>query len=953
MTRTSKDIRNEFLAFFQGKGHKIIPSSSLLLADDPTLLFANAGMNQFKDIFLGLAKPSAPRVANSQKCIRAGGKHNDLEDVGHDCYHQTFFEMLGNWSFGDYFKAEAITWAWELLTEVWGLPKNRLHATVFAGDKQDGLPADEEAAELWRKVTDIAPSHIRRFGQKDNFWAPGDTGPCGPCSEIHYDGTPDLSGGKLVNAGDPRVVELWNLVFIQFNRDPTGKLVPLPARHVDTGMGFERLCRFLQGKSSSYATDLFVPIIEKIETLTAHRYGRSGKGADRFDVTGEDDIADVACRVVADHARCLTFAIADGVIPSNEGRGYVLRRILRRAARYGRQYLKIDGPFLTKLVPTIVELMGEAFPEIHARRKVVTDALAEEEESFGRTLDRGISLFRYQALAMISLAKDHYCPKVTFYENAEGDLRVTVPGTGGAKDQVLNIPRDSSLKALVDALHLPHLPKVSGQTAFDLYATYGFPVDLTQIMAGELGMTVDLAGYEREMARHREISAAGDKFKVTAVANLPATDDSAKYHRKPLATKVLGWVAGDQYVTRGSLKAGDEAAIVLEHTNFYGEQGGQLGDSGKLTWSGGQFTVRDAALAGQCVLHAGMVTEGQLRVGQKVTAEVDSSRLDTMRNHTATHLLNWALRRVLGSHVEQAGSEVGPDRLRFDFTHAQAVSSEQLAEAERRVNHRILADEKVLCKTLPLAQAKAIPGVRAVFGEKYPDPVRVICVGSDDPAAADERTAAEFCGGTHLERTGQVGLFKIVSEESVAKGVRRITAVTGSGAVAHVQELDATVRAVSSLLRAPAAELPARVEGLQKELKELRKRPAKGTSGGAADFQADLALDCPQGRVLVGRLDTADAQAMRQVCDQLRQKGACAVFVGGCASGKVTLIAMVDQALAGAGTCDAAQWVKAVAPVVGGSGGGKPTLAQAGGKDPGKLPEALAAAADWIKSRLT
>jgi alanyl-tRNA synthetase len=914
MTRTGKDIRNEFLDFFRQRGHQIVPSCSLLPADDPTLLFTNAGMNQFKDVFLGTRKPAHRRVANSQKCIRAGGKHNDLEDVGHDCYHHTFFEMLGNWSFGDYFKAEAIAWAWELLTGVWGLPKERLYATVFRGDPQDNLAADDEAAELWRKATDIDPSHILRGGKKDNFWEMGDTGPCGPCSEIHYDGTADSSGGKLINAADPRVVELWNLVFIQFNRDAAGTLSPLPAKHVDTGMGLERICRVIQGKASNYASDLFVPIIKEIEKFTSHRYGAASKLKDRFDVTSEKDIADVACRVVADHARCLAFAIADGVIPSNEGRGYVLRRILRRAARYGRQYLKIEGPFLTKLVPTIVELMGEAFGELRTRQKVVAETIAEEEKSFGKTLDRGIELFHRQV---------------------------------------------KKLQAAGQKL----LP---GDVAFDLYATYGFPVDLTQIMAGELGMTVDLAGYDSAMAHHRELSGSADKFKVTAIANLPATDDSAKYGRRPIRAKVLGWVEGDQFVQTGTLKVGDEAAAVLDKTNFYGEQGGQVGDAGDLVWPGGRFAVRDTALAGQCVLHAGVVEQGELHAGAEVTAEVDPSRFDTMRNHTATHLLNWALRKVLGEHIHQAGSVVDPDRLRFDFTHNQAVPAEQLAEVERLVNQRILADEPVVAKVMPLEQAKKIPGVRAVFGEKYPDPVRVIATGGEDPLAkagddlpspavagfAKAGTAVEFCGGTHLERTSPVGLFKIVSEESIAKGVRRITALTGPAAVAHVQELDATVRAIGTVLRTSPAELPARVEAMQKELKELRKKPAKA---GGEEFQVETTLDSPHGPVLIGRMDTADAAAMRQACDRHRKKGAAAVFVGGTdggVAGKVTLIAMVADALVKGGKCGAAEWVKAVAPIVGGSGGGKPALAQAGGKDGAKLSEALAAAAEWIRGRL-
>ncbi|MGA2266522.1 MAG: alanine--tRNA ligase, partial [Phycisphaerae bacterium] len=597
---------------------------------------------------------------------------------------------------------------------------------------------------------------------------------------------------------------------------------------------------------------------------------------------------------------CLAFAIADGVLPSNEGRGYVLRRILRRAARYGRQYLKIEGPFLTKLVPTIVELMGEAFPEIRSRQKAVVNTIAEEEKSFGKTLDRGIELFQRQAKKL----------------QAAGPRQKLLPG----------------------------------DVAFDLYATYGFPVDLTQIMAGELGMTVDLAGYDSAMAHHRELSGSAGKFKVTAVAGLPATDDSAKYGRQAIRAKVLGWVEGDQFVQTGSLKVGDEAAIVLDKTNFYGEQGGQVGDAGDLVWPGGRFAVRDSGLAGQCVLHAGVVEQGELHAGAEVTAEVDPSRFDTMRNHTATHLLNWALRKVLGEHIHQAGSEVGPDHLRFDFTHNQAVPAEQLAEVERLVNHRILADEPVVSKIMPLEQAKKIPGVRAVFGEKYPDPVRVIATGGQDPPAkAGDETAVEFCGGTHLERTSQVGLFKIVSEESIAKGVRRITALTGPAAVAHVQELDATVRAIGAVLRISPAELPARIEAMQKELKELRKKPAKA---GGGELQVDSTLDSPHGPVLIGRVDTADAAAMRQACDRHRKKGAAAVFVGGSDGEKVTLIAMVADGLAKGGTCSAAEWVKAVAPIVGGSGGGKPTLAQAGGKDGAKLPEALAAAAEWIRGRL-
>jgi alanyl-tRNA synthetase len=882
MKRTCKDIRREFIEFFQQRGHTFVPSSSLLPASDPTLMFANAGMNQFKDIFLGRQTPPYTRAANTQKCIRAGGKHNDLEDVGHDTYHHTFFEMLGNWSFGDYFKAEAIAWAWELLTKVWGLPKERLHATVFGGDAAEGLAPDAEAADLWKQVTDIDPSHIHMGSKKDNFWEMGETGPCGPCSEIHYDFTPDFSGGKLVNAGDARVMEIWNLVFMQFNRDESGKLKPLPARHVDTGMGFERISRILQGVASNYDIDVFRGIFDA-----------TAKVAKVGPYTGKlDDPRDIAYRVIADHARALTFAIADGVIPSNEGRGYVLRRILRRAARYGRQNLGIEGPFICGLVPTVVGLMGDAFPEIARRQDYVAQTIRGEEESFGRTLDRGIDLFTRQA----------------------GRL-----ADGGAKI-------------------------IPGELVFDLYTTYGFPTDLTQLMAGELGMGVDLAGYEEQMNRHRELSGGGEQFKAVALAGLPATDDSAKYSRQSIEATVLGWVSGSEYINSGELTHGAEAAVVLDRTNFYGEQGGQVGDSGALTFPGGRFRVASTALAGQCVLHFGVLEKGLLKPATAVTATVDAARFDTQRNHTATHLLNWALRKALGEHINQAGSVVAPDRLRFDFTHNQALTDEQLRQVELLTNERILADETVTATIMPLEQARGIPGVRAVFGEKYPDPVRVISVG---PAGGGE-SAVEFCGGTHLERTSQIGLLKIVAEESVAKGVRRITAVTGHAAVAHVQEQDRLLRESAGALRTAPAELPARIAAMQKEIKDLRKRPS---AGGAAAFSPAV-IETPAGKVVVGDAGTGDPAAMRTICDDQRNKGAAAVLVGGVEEDKVTLVAMVDEALAKSGKLRAGDWVKEIALIVGGSGGGKPTLAQAGGKNPAALAAALKAAGELARGKL-
>ncbi len=891
MQRTCGQLRSEFIEFFRQRGHAFVPSSSLLPADDPTLLFANAGMNQFKALFLGTETRDYSRAANTQKCIRAGGKHNDLEDVGHDCYHHTFFEMLGNWSFGDYFKADAIQWAWELLTKVWGLPKDRLYVTVFEGDASEGLAPDDEAAELWATVTDIDPSHIFQGSKKDNFWEMGDTGPCGPCSEIHFDQTPDGTGAKMVNAGDPLVIEVWNLVFIQFNRAADGTLSPLPARHVDTGMGLERVGRILQGKTSNYATDLFVPLLEHIEQFTDHRYGASSGLADRFDVTGEADPGDVAFRVIADHARSLTCAIADGVLPSNDGRGYVLRRILRRAARYGRQHLGIEGPFVHKLVPTVVTLLGDAFPELPDRQAYVTETIRDEEESFGKTLDRGIDLFQRQ----------------------------------------------------VDRLREDGIKVLPGDVAFDLYATYGFPIDLTQVMAAEQGVQVDMAGYEQAMEAHRQASAgAGDAFKVEALVGLPATDSAAKYEDGPVAAKVLGWGQDGKYRSEGELATGAAAAVVLDRTNFYPEQGGQVGDAGTLTWEGGSFEVRDTLAAGQSVLHVGTVTAGTLRPGQTVTAVVSPLRRDTMRNHTATHLLNWALREVLGEHVNQAGSVVGPERLRFDFTHNSAVTGEQLAMIERMVNERIYADEPVTKTLLPLAEAKKIPTVRAVFGEKYPDPVRVVRIG-------EAGGSVEFCGGTHLERTGQIGLLKIVSEESVAKGVRRITAVTGRWAIEHVQRLDELVRSLAGALRTSPEDLPDRVAAMQKEIKQLRKG---GSSAKAGGLQIVATVASPAGEVRIGQADLADPGALRTLCDVERQRGAAGLFVASAADDKVMLIAMVSDELAAASTVKAGDWVRDVAPVVGGKGGGKPTLAQAGGKDVEKLPEALAAAERWVRAAL-
>ncbi len=895
MSKTSKQIRREFIQFFEERGHTFVPSSSLLPADDPTLLFTNAGMNQFKDVFLGAGSRPYSRAVNSQKCIRAGGKHNDLEDVGHDTYHHTFFEMLGNWSFGDYFKAETIGWAWELLTDVWGLPKDKLWAIVFGGDERLGLAPDSEAEILWPKVTDISAERVLRGGIKDNFWEMGDTGPCGPCTDIHIDlGEGACDGSRHpgrncgVNVeGCGRFVELWSLVFIQFNRDASGKLEPLPAKHVDTGLGFERVCAVLQGKTDNYATDLFAPLMNSLAETTGVRYGQG-------------DETDIAMRVIADHARACTFAIADGILPSNEGRGYVVRRILRRAARFGRN-LNQHEPFIYNLAAVIAEQMGDFFPEVAERVGQVAETILEEEVSFNRTLDRGLDLFNRAAGKVV----------------ADGKKQIT------------------------------------GEVAFELYATFGFPVDLTQLMSAERGLTVDIDGYEREMENHREISSAGGAFQVAAITGLPETDDSAKYDDEPIAAKILGWVVGKDFISEGALSESAEAAVVLDKTSFYGESGGQVGDVGTLTEldGGGVFLVNETKLVGHCVLHVGQMKEGTLSVGQTVTARVGQARYDTMRNHTATHLLNWALRKVLEGNIDQAGSVVAPERLRFDFTYGKAVTAEQLAEVERLVNGRILADEPIFVNDVPLAQAQKIPGVRAVFGEKYPDPVRVVSVAVDDPANdADESTLVEFCGGTHLQRTSQAGFFKILSEESVAKGVRRITAVTGHQAVSHIQRLDEAVSSASSALRVPIEQISERITAMQAEIKQLRKSQA--TLVGSEDFGPDYVVPTPEGDAMIGEVAFVDSSAMRKICDMQRQRGAAAVLLGGVDEGKVTLVAMVSESLVKTGGIKAGDWVNAAAAIVGGKGGGKPTMAQAGGKDAEKLPEALKVGANWLRKKV-
>jgi alanyl-tRNA synthetase len=953
---TANEIRKKFIQFFVKKyGHTFVPSSPVVPADDPTLLFTNAGMNQFKDVFLGTGTRSYRRAVNSQKCIRAGGKHNDLDDVGKDTYHHTFFEMLGNWSFGDYFKKEAIAWAWELLTEVWGLDKERLHATVFAGDQPENLQPDDEAFELWKTQTDIHPSHIHRGSKKDNFWEMGETGPCGPCSEIHYDRTPDKSGGKLVNVGRPEVIEIWNLVFIQFNRGEDRKLTPLPARNVDTGMGFERITAVLQGKDSNYDTDVFKPIMDAIGQLTGRTY--CGK---------LDDMTDTAFRVVADHLRMLTFAITDGALPSNKGRGSVLRSVLRRAVRFGWQYFDKREPFIYQLVPVLVEHMGGAYPELKNKPERVADVIRGEEADFLRTLDRGIELFSRFTDIVRSVASGTY-------PTEKGG------GAGLSAEEYRKRVVSSSDAELCRKAGLGVFP---GEAVFKLYTEAGFPPDLTRQMAEEQGLKIDMQRHEELMRDHEEKSRAkglpvegqpfqhfpiagqpfqefpiaGQPYQTSGADNWRATDDHPKWTASRCDAVIVGFAPEKQMPVYSSSTSegeknipGDQkVGLLLDQTCFYIESGGQVGDRGLISTGTGKFEVSQVTKVGNSILHIGQVSAGRIELGQQAQVEVNPEREFTRKNHTATHLLHWALQKVLGEHVEQAGSKVKPDEFTFDFTHTGPMSADEKAEVERLVNERIYQDLPVQWRELPIEEAKKLPGVRHFFGDKYGDVVRVVEIG--------DGFSREFCGGTHLDHTGQAGFFKIVSEEGIAKGIRRLTCVTAREAVAAVQKEDAILANLTERFRCKPEELPARVETLQEEIKKLQQQLRKGAATdlqGAADKLLASAAEVNGAKVIVGEMPTGPEEQMRQQVDRLRQKAASAVVVVGWADdGKVQLLAAVTEDLVKKGL-HAGKLVGQVAKVVGGGGGGKPTMAQAGGKEPAKLPEALELAKNLAAEQLS
>jgi len=898
---TAAEIRSSFIDFFVEKKHTFVPSSPVVPVGDDTLLFANAGMNQFKDVFLGRSSRGCSRAVNSQKCIRAGGKHNDLEDVGTDTYHHTFFEMLGNWSFGDYFKAEAIEWAWELITKRWAILPDRLYVTVFAGDKTNRLEFDKESAQLWPKVAGLSKERILSFGRKDNFWEMGDTGPCGPCSEIHIDLGPDRCDKKnvpghkcAVNAGCSRFIELWNLVFIQYNRLEDGSVLPLPAKHVDTGMGLERVAAVLQNKNSNYDTDLFGPIIDMISQMTSKKYAGSLDGK-----------TDIAFRVVSDHLRALVFAITDGGMPSNEGRGYVLRRILRRAARFGRQ-LGMHEPFIYRLVDVVVDSMTQAFEELAQRAELVRTVIKSEEESFANALDRGLEIF-----------------------------------TAAAK------------KAKAGGV-------ISGQDAFELYDTYGFPLDLTQLMAREKKLKVDTAGFDSLMEQQRQRARAAQKTSnfasVVTDTKLPATQDYAKYSDEKTTAKVLGWIDSKGFHTKSSIPDG-QAAVVLDRTCLYAEAGGQTGDAGRIVGPKGSFVVEATERIADCVLHRGKIEKGTINIGDKVEVIVDVSRRESKKNHTATHLLQWALQQILGSSVAQQGSLVCPEYLRFDFTSPRALKPQEIKEVEKLVNEKIRQALPVTSATLPMEKARKL-GAMALFGEKYGDTVRVIAVGAPDENNLAQAFSKEFCGGTHVSNTACLGGFKIMKEESIAAGVRRITALTGKGLAEYYGKISEVVEKLSQTLKVPAEQICERVNKIVEDNKNLSKQLKNASRQSGTDCLSkarQLLENCEKigsSSIVVGSLDSAPLEEVRQAIDMIKKKAGSAAVVFGMIDGdKATLLAGVTDDLIQKGL-KAGDIVKQIAPIVDGSGGGKPQMAQAGGKNGENLPQALQKAVEFIKHKL-
>lgn len=938
---TSREIRNSFLIFFEERGHRIVPSSPVIPYDDPTLLFTNAGMNQFKDVFLGVGKRDYLRSADSQKCIRVSGKHNDLEEVGRDTYHHTFFEMLGNWSFGDYYKKEAIEWAWELLTNVWGLEKKRLYATIYE--------TDDEAGDLWRTVTDIDPSHILKFGKKDNFWEMGETGPCGPCSEIHIDLTPDYSGGALVNAGDPRTMEIWNLVFIQYNRDEKGELSPLPAKHVDTGMGFERISAVLQKKNSNYDTDVFLPIIGRIASLSGKAY------------TGQlDSVTDIAMRVIADHVRMLSFSIADGGMPANDGRGYVMRRILRRAARFGRT-LDMHEPFIYKVVEAVVRSMGDQYPELKEKQSHIEWVIRGEEEGFNATLDRGLEIF------------------------------------------------DGVIQKLGDSKMFP------GEDAFRLYDTFGFPLDMTEMMARERGLYVDIAQFTELMDEQRERSRVGDAWAVQDGTIQEALSEIGKN----LTSEFIGYAEDNLEVDTFLLAILDKPSeaefgesgpfYFIDKCPFYAQSGGQVSDTGELVLHDGtRLKVLDTKKTNRAyaLLIDPRIEGGRfvfpIMPGQPIQVRVivnKPRRMNIERNHSATHLMHEALRRVLGTHTHQQGSLVSSNHLRFDFNHFERITPDNLRKIEDIVNEKIATSINVNALNDPndwlaIDEAKRrYPNLKMFFGEKYGDRVRVVEI--------DPNFSVELCGGTHVKNTKEIGLFKIISESSIASGIRRIEAVTGDGLLEYIRKqmerigdldrhLEQLIGEQESLERQLSESMPTgkiarpslgtvtipatlTIEALEDIARHLhlREKSIEQVTKSSTDLKKELSkhrvneassnldqilengIPLNGFKVVSARMDVTSMEELKSLGDALRSKLTSGVgILGAVLDEKVALVCVVTDDLIQKKKLQAGKIVGELAKRVGGGGGGKPHLATAGGKDPAKLEATLRDAASVVEQML-
>ena len=871
----SAEIRQKFLDFFASKGHQIVSSSSLVPHDDPTLLFTNAGMNQFKDVFLGFDKRSYTRATTSQKCVRAGGKHNDLENVGYTARHHTFFEMLGNFSFGDYFKRDAIHYAWELLTEVFKLPKGKLWVTVYA--------EDDEAYDIWTREVGVPAERVIRIGDNkgaryasDNFWMMGDTGPCGPCTEIFFDHGEHIWGGP---PGSPeedgdRYIEIWNNVFMQYNRDDKGVMHPLPKPSVDTGMGLERISAVLQGVHANYEIDLFQTLIAAAARETS-----------------DADIDSPSLKVLADHIRACAFLIADGVIPGNEGRGYVLRRIIRRAIRHGWK-LGARGPFFHRMVPDLVAEMGEAYPELKDGQRRVSDVLRQEEERFFATIENGMAI-------------------------VEGELDAIERAAGRIFD---------------------------GETAFKLHDTYGFPLDLTADICREREVAVDAAAFDAAMARQKAQARAAGKFRMAAALEYAGPETHFHgYESLEEQAKVLALYRDGSEVEE--LNEGELGVVVLDETPFYAESGGQVGDCGELRGGGGIFAVEDTQKIQAAVFgHHGIVTTGRIVKGQTVTARVDvAARAATARNHSVTHIMHKALREVLGAHVQQKGSLVDPDKTRFDFTHSAPMSAEEIREVEEIVNREVLANTATHAELMALDAAQQ-SGAVMLFGEKYADEVRVLSIG----------TSKELCGGTHVARTGDIGLFKIVSEGGVAAGIRRVEAITGENALRYLQEQERRVQGLSATMKVQPDEVVSRVAGILDNVRALEKEIARLKSRLASSQGDDLAgqaFEIGGAKVLAAMLEGADVPTLREAMDKLKDKlGSAAIVLASAGEGKVSLIAGVTSDLTA--RVKAGELVNMVAQQVGGKGGGRPDMAQAGGTQPDKLPAALASVKDWVGQRL-